>query len=156
MSGAHPADVAAAKSTAARKSAAAKSTAAEVATATAKPAATKMAAASAEPAATTVTAAATTTSSEGVSPDRRHTEGDHRKHDTNFAQHGILHQGRDGVRFFCRYRRTAANADSDRITKGCSAPDASDLREIAVAIRLLRRSGWPVRRGPGTYSAGTG
>jgi hypothetical protein len=101
-SGAHPADVAAAKSTAARESttdvAAPEPAAAEAATMTAAEAA----------AATTVTAAATTTtSSEGVSPDRRHTEGDHRKHDTNFAQHGILHHGRDGVRFFCRYRHTA-------------------------------------------------
>jgi hypothetical protein len=75
MSGAHSTDVAATKSTAARESAtdmpAAKPAAAEVA-------------ATAKPAAATVTAAATT-SSEGVSPDRRQTEGDHRKHDTNFA-----------------------------------------------------------------------
>jgi hypothetical protein len=93
--------VAATKSTAARESA--------TDVPAAKAAAAKMATAAAEPAATTMTAAAaaTTTSSEGVSPDRRHTEGDHRKHDTNFAQHGILHHGRNGVRFFCRYRHTA-------------------------------------------------
>jgi hypothetical protein len=94
-------ELSAAKSTAARESAAdapaAKPAAAEVAAAAAEVAAAAEAAATA---ATTVTAAAATTaSSEGVSPDRRQTEGDHRKHDTNFAQHGILHQGRDGVRF---------------------------------------------------------
>jgi guanyl-specific ribonuclease Sa len=92
--------VAAAESTAARESA--------TDVPAAKAAAAKMATAAAEPAATTMTAAAAaTTSSEGVSPDRRHTEGDHRKHDTNFAQHGILHYRRDGVRFCCRYRHTA-------------------------------------------------
>jgi hypothetical protein len=109
--------------------------------ATAKSAAADVAATTTEAAAGTVTAAATT-SSEGVSPDRRHAEGDHRKHDTNFAQHGTLHHGRNGVRFSV-ITGTPLSTNSGRITKGCNVSVASDLHEIAVPIRLLLRSAGP-------------
>jgi hypothetical protein len=40
---------------------------------------------------------AATASSEGVSPNRRHTESDHCKHDTNFAQHDFLRCERNAL-----------------------------------------------------------
>jgi hypothetical protein len=150
-SGAH-ADVTATKSTAARESAtdAAAKPAAEVATA--KPATAEMTAAAAKSAATAVTTAAAA-ASEGVSSDRRHTEGDHRKNDTDFAQHGILHHGRDGVLFLplpaYRSMRIPAGLQRDVM-----------CRMLRTCAKLRSRSGCCADRAgpfarPVAHSAGT-
>jgi hypothetical protein len=77
-----------------------KSTTAETThVATTEPAAHVAATAEATTAAAAVTtaAASASTSSESVSPNRRHTESDHCKHDTNFAQHDFLHCERNAL-----------------------------------------------------------